>query len=613
MTYCINPLCAERNNPDNFQDCSSCGTPLLINGRIRLLVPLRELTFDPHSYFEVFEVEDLGTKDYPIHQRRVMKILKWNSDMGRKLIESEFRALLLINHPNIPLVRGAIDFFTFSASNKLLELRCLVMDKIEGENLEDWINKNHSISQDTAIKWLKQLVEILDVVHHTEFFHRDIKPSNIILKNNGQLALIDFGTVRQITSTYLNKLGSAGGTSTIIGNHQLTSVVSPYYTPLEQINGRALLQSDFFALGRTFVHLLTGKNFYRLPIDKKTGRLIWRDKAPQIDKPLANLIEEMMSSVPAQRPQSTEIILQKLSFLPVRTRLYQITRNNFFRVGIGILSLLSIYGLYKLSKPIMADYLFTQGKKSQQESRLNDAKNNFALAIKINPDITYTISKFYVDLSNQRDLDIYLEKQYYELAIKYNDKSDDLYYRLAALCQDMNDYICAKKNYDMVLKLNPHKWQAYYNLGNFYDNLAKYELAEKEYKLAIKISPQAAEPINNLARLKILQGNYSDAILLAQRGLKLSQDNQTSASLFKNLGWAKLQQKKIKEAQFFLKKAEQLRPNTDIYCLLAQTADALVERKESKLYWESCLLTEPDIYLPEITKWRQELLNRLFS
>ena len=61
------------------------------------------------------------------------------------------------------------------------------------------------IDSQLALEWLLQLAEILDEVHQQQFFHRDIKPPNIILRADGQLVLIDFGTVRAVTPTYFKK------------------------------------------------------------------------------------------------------------------------------------------------------------------------------------------------------------------------------------------------------------------------------------------------------------------------------------------------------------------------------------------------------------------------
>ncbi|BAY73303.1 TPR repeat-containing serine/threonine protein kinase (plasmid) [Trichormus variabilis NIES-23] len=251
--YCINPLCQQRQNIDDADKCASCGTSLLINERIRLVKPLRELD-NPFSDNEIFEVEDSGTQWNPGHKRRVMKILKRSSPQFVERFEREVLALQLISHSNIPQTNGIDDCFMLEPENSIFKFRCLVMDKIEGENLEEWIETHPPISQALALDWLEQIVAILDIVHHTEFFHRDIKPANIILDPDGQLYLIDFGAVRQITDTYLAKVSSTGGTDVTISSYEITKVISHYYSPLEQVHGHAVPQSDFYALGRTMVH-----------------------------------------------------------------------------------------------------------------------------------------------------------------------------------------------------------------------------------------------------------------------------------------------------------------------------------------------------------------------
>ncbi|MEM9805448.1 MAG: hypothetical protein AAF959_09210, partial [Cyanobacteria bacterium P01_D01_bin.56] len=136
-------------------------------------------------------------------------------------------------------------------------------------------------------------------------FHRDIKLSNIMLRPSGQLALVDFGTVRPMTSTYFAK---------VAGQRDITSVVSPGYTPLEQINGRAVPQSDFYALGRSFVYLLTGKHPIDLSEDDTTGQLTWQDQTPQpIDTWFGQLLDNMMAPFPGQRPLNADVLLARLN------------------------------------------------------------------------------------------------------------------------------------------------------------------------------------------------------------------------------------------------------------------------------------------------------------
>ncbi len=287
MSYCINPNCSNRQNPNDLECCQACGTRLLINERYQSIKPLR-IGSDYNS--EVFEVQDFrepGTS-------KVLKCLapRYQNSRVAELFEREAVALGWLtnrqHHPGIPKVEPD-GYFEFVLGNGFRTLRCLVMEKIEGQNLENWLNQNQSISQEQALNWLEQLLEILDIVHQQKLWHRDIKPSNIMLKPNGKLVLIDFGTVG---------MGA-------------TLVHSDGYTPPEQICGETVSQSDFFALGRTFVYLLTGRHPSEL-INSKTNQLTWRNLAPRISIGLAQLIDDLMASSPADRPRNSQEIRQRI-------------------------------------------------------------------------------------------------------------------------------------------------------------------------------------------------------------------------------------------------------------------------------------------------------------
>lgn len=289
MSYCINPKCPKRRNLDAQEYCQACGTTLLIQQRYRLLQPLREL--DASSHTEVFTVDDRGTE-------KVLKVLKNLQFLS--MFEREAHTLQKLKHPGIPKVDS--DGY-FCLANQIPQQYCLVMEKIEGQNLEQWLQQHEPLSQTQALIWLRQLLEVLEKVHQNQLFHRDIKPSNIMLKNDGQLALIDFGTVRQVSNTYLAKIGAG---------RDVTGIISPGYTPLEQINGKAVPQSDFYALGRCFVYLLTGIHPIDFAEDAQTGQIDWRESAPQISPWFADLIDHLIAPFPGKRPLNTEEIVQRL-------------------------------------------------------------------------------------------------------------------------------------------------------------------------------------------------------------------------------------------------------------------------------------------------------------
>ncbi|MGH2414144.1 MAG: bifunctional serine/threonine-protein kinase/ABC transporter substrate-binding protein, partial [Microcystaceae cyanobacterium] len=222
--------------------------------------------------------------------------LEDNTELFERLVtlfEREIKVLKDLPHPHIP--RGE-DSFRFTLNDDK-ELYCLVMEKILGQDLEQWLNRHGAIKEEQALDWLQQLTETLDFMHKHEWFHRDIKPSNIIRQPDGTLFLIDFGTVRQITAT-------------IIKGGERTSIYSQGYTPPEQRRGQAVPESDFYALGRTFVHLLTGKH----PDDIKPDISQWSQNIRhRISDSLVTLINDLMTDTPNNRPQNAQVILARLN------------------------------------------------------------------------------------------------------------------------------------------------------------------------------------------------------------------------------------------------------------------------------------------------------------
>ena len=304
MSYCINPSCPRPADPLNAKNriCRQCGSDLVVAGRYRILKLL-----GTGGFGQTFEVDDRG---FP----KVLKVLTEQNPKAITLFKQEAAVLQRLRHPGIPAVEPG-GYFTFTPRYSKTPVHCLVMEKIQGENLEDWLaTRNHEpITQQQAVGWLLQLTEILHQVHNQQYFHRDIKPANIMLRDSPQikafgteqLTLIDFGSAREVSGTYLAKM-AVGKQGTVISSRG--------YAPPEQENGKPVPQSDFFGLGRTFVQLLTGKHpldFY----DPLNDELRWRQAAPHISPKLADFIDELMARLPGKRPQTTEVILQRLAEL----------------------------------------------------------------------------------------------------------------------------------------------------------------------------------------------------------------------------------------------------------------------------------------------------------
>lgn len=237
---------------------------------------------------------------------KVLKEIHNDNIKAVELFEQEARVLGQLHHPGIPKIDESGCFEFCPTSNGPL-LHCIVMEKIDGPNLREWMTQqgNHSINTVLALNWLTQLVSILHLVHQHSYFHRDIKPENIMLRASGDLVLVDFGAAREMTCTYFARLEEAEG---------VTRVSSTGYTPPEQERGRAVPQSDFYALGCTMMFLLTGQRPMEPGIyDALTNQFRWRQYAPQVPPALADLVDQLTAARAIDRPQNTQTLLQQLS------------------------------------------------------------------------------------------------------------------------------------------------------------------------------------------------------------------------------------------------------------------------------------------------------------
>ncbi len=617
MSYCINRKCKHRKNKDEQEYCANCGAPLLINNRYRLIQPLRSLDLEHHT--EVWQVDDGGNWKF-------MKILETDLPKSVAFLEREARILKSLNNPGIPKVEDD-SFFTITLgiahSEQLIgdfnrygkdnlvslqanipdcskrELYCLVMEYIEGENLEDFVERNGKISQYQALNWLRQLLDIFNYIHKIFYFHRDIKPSNIILKPNGKLALIDFGSARIIKESYYLELDKKLFFKKVGINQpsssKITKIISEGYTAPEQVEGAALPQSDFYALGRTLVHLVTGKHpiyFYSPNINK----LIWRQEAKQITKPLADLIDDLMQPEAAARPQNPGAIAKRLTKWSLFWREWLSIKGLI--ILIVSLILLPIFGIKVVNA--ISDNYYKLGRENLLANNLSQAKEYLEMALKLNP--------------NQPEI--------------YND--------LGLVCKKQSDIICAISQYEKAIKLGSDKdvnspTTTYYNLATLYEDIGNRNAIAQAAKLyLIAISGLTADEINeqiiglnasnnygrlqilynqnNLLSLEILQRALAETENLLNQSETIGGSSQLSAlksDLLKNIGWAYLQEGELQKAKKALEEAKQLdrEKRPEIYCLLAQVEQHL-DPKKSLDFWKKCRDYQNKQSLPEVITWQ---------
>jgi serine/threonine protein kinase len=237
---------------------------------------------------------DLATQ---ARERVIVKLLPFSPQLhwdDLKLFEREAQVLKHLNHPCIPKYR---DYFSTEASNSGdLPWFGLVQDYIQGDCLQQLLNKGKRFTQAGVKEIAIQLLEILIYLHQLSpaVLHRDIKPSNIIWRNYRQAYLVDFGAVQE-------KAKAEGATFTVVGTGG--------YAPPEQLWGRAVPASDLYALGATLIHLLTGTAPVDLP--QRQMRLQFREQV-SLTPSFAHWLETLTHPDPELRFSNARAALEAL-------------------------------------------------------------------------------------------------------------------------------------------------------------------------------------------------------------------------------------------------------------------------------------------------------------
>lgn len=215
---------------------------------------------------------------------------------ARKRFEREAKTLAKLgSHSQIPLL---LNYFVANGEFYL------VQEYVRGATLARLIRRSGCISENSAKRFLREMLPLLQYIHKQQVIHRDIKPQNIIrCQDDGRLVLIDFGAVKE-------EITHAGDTSMKMPTTQFIGTVG--FAPPEQFALRPVFGSDIYALGVTCLYLLTGKSPLDFDADRKTGEILWQDSVP-LSKPFAKILGKMLKISLQERYKSAEPILRVLN------------------------------------------------------------------------------------------------------------------------------------------------------------------------------------------------------------------------------------------------------------------------------------------------------------
>ena len=287
-----------------------------------------------NKQWAIKEVRKDGIKDFEI----VKQGLVAETDILKKL-----------SHPSLPSIIDVID-----CDDSFV----IIMDYIEGNSLNKALDEFGAQPQEYVIEWAKQLCDVLGYLHSRTpaIIYRDMKPANVMLKPDGNVTLIDFGTAREFKEKNLADttcLGTVG------------------YAAPEQFGGMGQTdaRTDIYCLGATLYHLVTGKN----PCEPPYEILPIRSINPALSSGLEKIILKCTQRDPNDRYQSAAELMYALEHYEEADNRFKQKQQKKLGLFVGSVFLSVVFAITSLfgytsaekKKGENYDYIISQAKSPE--------------------------------------------------------------------------------------------------------------------------------------------------------------------------------------------------------------------------------------------------------
>ncbi len=170
----------------------------------------------------------------------------------------------------------------------------IVMEYVEGKNLKQLLKKREKLTVAEVVDIMLQITSAMGKAHNSLIIHRDLKPQNILIKDDGEIKITDFGIAMALNATQLTQTNSAMG--------------SVHYFPPEQANGKgSTLKSDVYSMGIMMYELLTGVLPFRGDNAVEIALKHLKEPIPSIRAELPDIpgsIENIITKATAKNPKN---------------------------------------------------------------------------------------------------------------------------------------------------------------------------------------------------------------------------------------------------------------------------------------------------------------------
>lgn len=288
--------------------------------------------------------------------KEVRKDGKMDFNTVRQGLLAEIDTLKKLNHPNLPSIVDVIedeDSFV------------IVMDYIEGRSLDKIIEENGAQPESVVVEWAKQLCDVFGYLHSRTpaIIYRDMKPANVMLKPDGNIMVIDFGTAKNFEID----LGETTGIGTI-----------GYAAPEQYIGsglGRTDARTDIYCLGITLYHLLTNVDPCKNLISDKSIRAV----NPALSRGLDEIIVKCTQQQPADRYQSCAELMYDLENYEVLEPLYKKKQKRKLGAFFGTLAMSVILAI----SGFVLNFVSLQKATDTYETKLYEASKSTEYETKV--------------------------------------------------------------------------------------------------------------------------------------------------------------------------------------------------------------------------------------